>query len=209
VVLPPGASYELAVDLRCTAATAGNLAQWVLVAVVECPPNWTWKGEEGGQSASGSNADVGMDAGMDMDGAFDPADVHVIGRRVGALVASSQRGASELSPLLDAEAPTFVPRRLLEAFDSLPRVVVVPVCLVDDDDEDNQRSGGTSRRDARSAAAVEATTVPAAYRGPLGAHFPRWGDAPPLPLPPPPRCHLLYTCVPCMRARHVLYFTFV
>lgn len=150
----------------------------------------------GGGGASGLRRDLRWD------GAFHAADVHVIGRRVGALVAASRRGANELSPLLDAEASTFVPRRLREAFDSLPHLAVFPVRLSDEDEEDeeDEEEGfmtaskvpeedegpeasvlrilqARKERDAvavREAAALEAAAAPAAYKGPLGmGGFPR------------------------------------
>jgi len=60
-----------------------------------------------------NNAALNLEA-HNLDNAFVAEDVHIVGRRVGALVAASHR-ANELPPLMDAEAPTFVPRRLREA----------------------------------------------------------------------------------------------
>ena len=161
VVLPPGASYELSVDLKCGAAHAGSLAQWVLAAVLECPEGWDWNrlesddgaGSRGGTTHSKTLRDVLQNAFRSFQSAR--AAVRVVGRRVSALVSASVLSASELTPLLDAEAPKFVPQRLLEAFDNLPHVIVQP-----------PRWSQGSNADTH-------VVAPAAYQGPRGVYFPR------------------------------------
>ena len=114
----------MSVDLRCDEASAkvGSLSQWVLLAFVEMPEGWNG-GERGAASGfdRGKSSRDGADDDPDgFDLMFDEKDVRVIGKRVGALVTGSRARTAELGALLDIDTPKFVPKRLREAFDSLP-----------------------------------------------------------------------------------------
>ena len=204
IVLPPGATYELSVDLRCDEASAkvGSLSQWVLLAFVEMPEGWN-----GGERDAASGFDRGKSsrdgADDDPDGfdlMFDEKDVRVIGKRVGALVTGSRARTAELGALLDIDTPKFVPKRLREAFDSLPLLTVAPVTLIDADaDEMHMTEVGATENDndpqwvaiwersQRNKATIEMRRTnrmaPAAYRGPRGVFLQRafhcsnpWGE---------------------------------
>lgn len=205
VVLHPGATYELSVDLRCDEASArvGSLSQWILVAFVEMPEGWNNKrGLGSGSDRRNSSRDGDEPDGFDL--MFDEKDVRVIGKRVGALVTGSRARTAELGALLDVDTPKFVPKRLREAFDSLPLLTVAPVTLIDDDaDEKHMAEVGATlgenendptwvaiwERSQRNKATIEMRSrtsnrmAPAAYRGPRGVFLQRafhcsnpWGE---------------------------------
>ena len=197
VVLPPGCRYEFSVDLRCDEASAkvGSLSQWVLVAVVEMPVGWKNKAGPADDVGPRSRHDD-TDDGFDL--MFDGKDVQVIGKRVGALVTGSRARAAEIGAMLDVDTPKFVPKRLGEAFDTLPLLTIAPVTLVDDDiDAAHRAEAGTDENDETMTAAWEkfqrtkaasemvwsSRLAPAAYRGPRGVFLQRrflfvdpWGE---------------------------------
>ena len=129
---------------------------------------------------------------------FDGKDVQVIGKRVGALVTGSRARAAEIGAMLDVDTPKFVPKRLGEAFDTLPLLTIAPVTLVDDDiDAAHRAEAGTDENDETMTAAWEkfqrtkaasemvwsSRLAPAAYRGPRGVFLQRrflfvnpWGE---------------------------------
>ena len=125
VVLPPGASYHVSVDARLGACEDGCAAWWVLAAVLEIPAGW--RTSNGGFDVEPRDG-VGVRA----------EDVFVVGRRVTALVVRDvgDDRAAELRDALDAEAPTFVPRRLREVFDDAPTAFVEPPFAFEERDED-------------------------------------------------------------------------
>ena len=125
VVLPPGASYHVSVDVRVGACEDGCAAWWLLAAVLEIPAGW--------RTPNG---------GFDVEPRdwVRAEDVFVVGRRVAALVvrdgARAERDrAAELRDALDAEAPKFVPRRLREVFDHAPTTFVEPPFAFQDEDK--------------------------------------------------------------------------
>ena len=196
----------MSVDLRCDEASAkvGSLSQWVLLAFVEMPEGWNGKrGLRRAGSIVESRRGTGRTTTQDgFDLMFDEKDVRVIGKRVGALVTGSRARTAELGALLDVDTPKFVPKRLREAFDSLPLLTVAPVTLIDDDaDEKHMTEVGAAlgenendpqwvaiwERSQRNKATIEMRRTnrmaPAAYRGPRGVFLQRafhcsnpWGE---------------------------------
>ena len=203
VVLHPGATYELSVDLRCDEASArvGSLSQWVLVSFVEMPEGWNNKRVPASWSDRRKSSRDGADDEPDgFDLMFDEKDVRVIGKRVGALVTGSRARTAELGALLDVDTPKFIPKRLRETFDSLPLITVAPVMLIDADADEKHADevGATEKekdpqwvamweRSQQNKATIEMRRsnrmAPAAYRGPRGVLLQRafhcsnpWGE---------------------------------
>ena len=196
VALFPGASYEVSVDFRAEGRrnTPGQCAQWVLFATVECPVGWkTGDGFPSRRAASRAPSRARLDEGEgdddDDDVDVDPRDVRVAGCRAVAVVlrGSRERRQEVASMMLNPETPKFVPKRLREAFDELPRALVSPPVHLLGFARESFSGPSAPLADANANAnATRATgfmsvhpsvaasvAVPAAYLGPDGALVPR------------------------------------
>ena len=163
VVLPPGASYHVSVDARLGACEHGCAAWWVLAAVLEIPAGW--------RTSNG-----GFDVEPRDGGGVRAEDVHVVGRRVTALVVRDvgDDRAAELRDALDAEAPTFVPRRLREVFDDAPTAFVEPPFAFEERDED--AAAATFETEA-SATSTRSRSTPKPLASRLARSHPETFDA--------------------------------
>ena len=177
VVLFPGASYEISVDFRAEGRrnAPGHVAQWVLFATVECPAGWkTGDGFPARRARARDDADDADDADVD------PRDVRVAGCRAVAVVlrGSRERRLEVASMMLNPETPKFVPKRLREAFDELPRALVSPPAYLlgfvgEPDAAEQQTPHGVSRFMRIHPSVVASVCTPAAYLGPDGVLVPR------------------------------------
>jgi hypothetical protein len=178
-VLFPGASYEISVDFRAEGRrnAPGHVAQWVLFATVECPAGWkTGDGFPARRARARDDADDADDADVD------PRDVRVAGCRAVAVVlrGSRERRLEVASMMLNPETPKFVPKRLREAFDELPRALVSPPAYLlgfvgepDGAAPEQQTPHGVSRFMRIHPSVVASVCTPAAYLGPDGVLVPR------------------------------------
>ena len=168
VVLFPNASYEISVDFRADGQvdTPGHVSQWLLVATVECPRGWN----------IGAPFPARRDEKNEVD-FVDQQDVKISGARLVAVVTkgSKERLKEVSAMLLNAETSKFVPRRLREAFDILPRAIIAPpTCLKGFEDRLK------NPHDKRNLGFIETpndlvplVSAPAAYWSPNGVLVPR------------------------------------
>jgi hypothetical protein len=129
VVLWPGTSYEVSVDFRPDGRSdaPGHCTQWLLVATVECPIGWrqNTKDKKFTPFPARRHETLGDDF-------VDVADVKITGVRVVAVTTKGSKARREeiRVMLLNPETLRFTPRRLREAFDTVPRALVAPpICL--------------------------------------------------------------------------------
>lgn len=129
VVLWPGTSYEVSVDFRPDGRSdaPGHCTQWLLVATVECPIGWRQNTKD--KKFTPFPARRHETSGDDF---VDVADVKITGARVVAVTTKGSKARREeiRVMLLNPETLRFTPRRLREAFDTVPRALVAPpICL--------------------------------------------------------------------------------
>tara|TARA_B110000977_G_scaffold201608_1_gene297213 strand:- start:4697 stop:7183 length:2487 start_codon:yes stop_codon:yes gene_type:complete len=129
VVLWPGTSYEVSVDFRPDGRSdaPGHCTQWLLVATVECPIGWRQNTKD--EKFTPFPARRHETSGDDF---VDVADVKITGARVVAVTTKGSKARREeiRVMLLNPETLRFTPRRLREAFDTVPRALVAPpICL--------------------------------------------------------------------------------
>lgn len=129
VVLWPGTSYEVSVDFRPDGRSdaPGHCTQWLLVATVECPIGWRQNTKD--KKFTPFPARRHETSGDDF---VDVADVKITGARVVAVTTKGSKARREeiRAMLLNLETLRFTPRRLREAFDTVPRALVAPpICL--------------------------------------------------------------------------------
>ena len=196
VALFPGASYEVSVDFRAEGRrdTPGHVAQWVLFATVECPVGWKTGDGFPARARTRDVDSVSLDDDDDDedDTDVDSRDVRVAGCRAVAVVlrGSRERRREVATMMLNPETPKFVPKRLREAFDELPRALVSPPAHLLGFDSEPDPFAGVAPQSASSLesdsssptlerfmsvhpSVLASASTPAAYLGPDGALCPR------------------------------------
>ena len=174
--------------------TPGHVAQWVLFATVECPVAWKTGDGFPARARTRDVDSVSLDDDDDDedDTDVDSRDVRVAGCRAVAVVlrGSRERRREVATMMLNPETPKFVPKRLREAFDELPRALVSPPAHLLGFDSEPDPFAGVAPQSASSLesdsssptlerimsvhpSVLASASTPAAYLGPDGALCPR------------------------------------